>query len=54
MRRPIERARGNGMNRLFSLDDPANAGMRELAGAPGFRCEAARDDPRLVAYTLDL
>lgn len=50
----IEVARKNGMVKMFTMDDPANEAMRELAGYLGFRHEAEPDDPKLVRYTLDL
>ena len=50
----IDVARKNGLRKMFTIEDPANEAMRELAGHLGFRCGAEPDDPRLVRYTLDL
>ncbi len=50
----IHVARKNGLTKMFTIDDPANEAMRELAGYLGFRCATEPDDPRLVRYTLDL
>ena len=50
----IDVARKNGLRKMFTIEDPANEAMRELAGHLGFRRGAEPDDPRLVRYTLDL
>lgn len=54
MRHLIGVARRHGLKKMFTMDDPANEAMRELAGHLGFQCRRDPDDPRLVRYTLEL
>jgi len=50
----IDVARKNGLRKMFTIEDPANEAMRELADHLGFRRSAEPGDARLVRYTLDL
>lgn len=54
MQHLIKVAREHGLKKMYSIDDPANEAIRELAGQLGFQCRQEPDDPRLVRYTLDL
>lgn len=50
----IDVARKNGLTELFTIEDPTNEAMRELAIYLGFQHKTELDDPRLVRYTLGL
>ncbi|MFZ1392046.1 MAG: GNAT family N-acetyltransferase [Dokdonella sp.] len=54
MRRLIEVARARGMRQLFSVDDPENTKMRELATELGFSRHFDPDNPHEVVHRLDL
>jgi len=54
MRHLIDVARKHGLTGMFTVEDPANDGIRELAGHLGFQCAAEPCDPQLVRYTLSL
>ena len=54
MRRLIEVARARGLKRLFSIDDPDNTKMQDLAKDLGFTRHFDPDNPHEVVHTLDL
>ncbi|OJY94885.1 MAG: hypothetical protein BGP25_06860 [Lysobacterales bacterium 63-13] len=54
MRRLIEVARARGLKRLFSIDDPGNEKMQELAGDLGFSRHFDPQNPHEVVHSLDL
>ncbi|EIL86833.1 N-acetyltransferase family protein [Rhodanobacter sp. 115] len=54
MRHLIGVARKHGVTGMFTIEDPANDGIRELAGHLGFQCAVEPCDSQLVRYTLNL
>ncbi len=54
MRRLIEVARTHGLKRLFSIDDPDNVKMQELAKDLGFTRHFDPGNPHEVMHSLDL
>lgn len=54
MRRLIDTARAQGIERMYSIDANDNEGMRELAEYLGFRRAVDPEDPTLVIHTLDI
>lgn len=54
MHRLIEVARARGLKRLFSIDDPENDKMKELAEDLGFTRHFDPENPHEVVHSLDL
>lgn len=54
MRHLIEVARWHGVQRMYSVDAPDNADMRDLAMYLGFKRSRDPADPHQVIHTLDL
>jgi len=54
MHRLIDIARSRGLKKLFSVDDPANTKMRQLAAELGFTRDFDPDNPHEVTHNLIL
>jgi GNAT superfamily N-acetyltransferase len=54
MHRLIEVARARGLKRLYSVDDPENEKMRDLAKDLGMERHFDADNPHEVTHSLDL